>query len=317
MNKLSSGYKKVLTGILMIISQLLIIGFVIYWLNDQYKSEEISLIKDLSLEFQNSQEQVLDSMLITQIINPVLADSINVTVNYEIEDHTVKNTDSFKIKEMNTTDSCMKDQHKVIALKLRKDTFLDMERLDTVRLLSVNQKDMLMRSVQLIVTGSGDFSKDSIQHFPFSETLDSVLFKKVFKEDLDNKGMSFDLQWISDKDDSVNIEFSGIYLDTDFPGKLPAVNISKYRAHLLGLILPQILFVILLIGLTAFAFYFTYKNLRKQILLNTIRNEFISNITHELKTPISTILLALEAIKKEKTRKLITVITLIWQRMRL
>lgn len=62
-------------------------------------------------------------------------------------------------------------------------------------------------------------------------------------------------------------------------------------------LLPQVLFSLFLISLTITAFVILYKNLRAQQRLTDIKNEFISNITHELKTPISTVSVAIEAIK--------------------
>jgi signal transduction histidine kinase len=40
-----------------------------------------------------------------------------------------------------------------------------------------------------------------------------------------------------------------------------------------------------------------YRSLRDQEMLNIAKNDFISNITHELKTPIATVSVALEALK--------------------
>lgn len=62
-------------------------------------------------------------------------------------------------------------------------------------------------------------------------------------------------------------------------------------------LLPQILFSIFLIGLTITAFIVLYRNLKAQHRLTDIKNDFISNITHELKTPIATVSVAVEAIK--------------------
>jgi two-component system phosphate regulon sensor histidine kinase PhoR len=45
------------------------------------------------------------------------------------------------------------------------------------------------------------------------------------------------------------------------------------------------------------AFLVLYRNLRKQRKLAELKNEFISNITHELKTPIATVGVAIEALK--------------------
>lgn len=67
--------------------------------------------------------------------------------------------------------------------------------------------------------------------------------------------------------------------------------------YLFEKVLPQIIFSFFLIGLTITAFSVLFRNLRVQQRLTKIKNDFISNITHELKTPISTVSVAIEAIK--------------------
>jgi two-component system, OmpR family, phosphate regulon sensor histidine kinase PhoR len=54
---------------------------------------------------------------------------------------------------------------------------------------------------------------------------------------------------------------------------------------------------LLLLGLTASAFVALYRNLHQQRRLGQFKNDFISNMTHELKTPISTIKVAVEALR--------------------
>ncbi len=77
-----------------------------------------------------------------------------------------------------------------------------------------------------------------------------------------------------------------------------------YRLHLrntfpylLKQIFQPILFSILLLGITILSFVVLYRNLLRQKKLAVLKNEFISNITHELKTPIATVGVAIEALK--------------------
>ncbi|HEV7781059.1 MAG TPA: HAMP domain-containing sensor histidine kinase [Chitinophagaceae bacterium] len=67
--------------------------------------------------------------------------------------------------------------------------------------------------------------------------------------------------------------------------------------YLLKQIMQPILFSILLLGITILSFVLLYKNLLRQQKLAALKNEFISNITHELKTPIATVGVAIEALK--------------------
>lgn len=75
------------------------------------------------------------------------------------------------------------------------------------------------------------------------------------------------------------------------------VDFADVEGFVLRTITPQIIFSIILTLTTMGAFYVMYRSLRAQQRLMQLKNDFISNVTHELKTPVATVSVALEALK--------------------
>jgi two-component system phosphate regulon sensor histidine kinase PhoR len=72
---------------------------------------------------------------------------------------------------------------------------------------------------------------------------------------------------------------------------------------------PRILMAILFTLVIVTAFYLTVRTMIRQKKLSEIKNDFINNMTHEFKTPIATISLAVDALKNEKVQKSIEKLT--------
>ncbi len=96
---------------------------------------------------------------------------------------------------------------------------------------------------------------------------------------------------------------AGMHFSTS---KVPVGFLSKnaYQASfeaptsfLMRKIAPQVLLSLLLVAFTSISFLFLYRNLLAQRRLTLMKNDFISNITHELKTPIATVNVAIEALR--------------------
>jgi two-component system phosphate regulon sensor histidine kinase PhoR len=67
--------------------------------------------------------------------------------------------------------------------------------------------------------------------------------------------------------------------------------------YIMGKLVNQILVSFFLVAITMISFITMYRNLLAQQRLTNIKNDFISNITHELKTPIATVGVAIEALR--------------------
>ncbi len=84
-------------------------------------------------------------------------------------------------------------------------------------------------------------------------------------------------------------------LDEVFIVMLPNIN-NYVLQSLKWRIVTSILFTIIILA----AFYLTVRTMLRQKKLGEIKNDFINNMTHEFKTPIATISLAVDAMKNEK-----------------
>lgn len=78
---------------------------------------------------------------------------------------------------------------------------------------------------------------------------------------------------------------------------LYAIEFPEGPKYVLNGILPQIGFSVVLTGLMVLSFTFLLNNRKAQEKLIAQKNTFISNVSHELKTPVATVSVALEALK--------------------
>jgi two-component system phosphate regulon sensor histidine kinase PhoR len=79
----------------------------------------------------------------------------------------------------------------------------------------------------------------------------------------------------------------GAYLQLCFPTK------QNYITNSMSLLLPSLILVILILGIFTFAIII----ILRQKELNNMKNDFVNNMTHEFKTPISTISLAAQMLQ--------------------
>lgn len=64
---------------------------------------------------------------------------------------------------------------------------------------------------------------------------------------------------------------------------------------------PQLVFSVITLLFIGISFYFIYRSLRMQQRLAVLKNDFVSNMTHELKTPLATAGVAIESLQRFET----------------
>jgi signal transduction histidine kinase len=290
--------KHIRIGLLMIISQVLLVGFTFYWLIGQFDKEKVKFLDKLNINYNAAYESGLDSLLVKQYIEPALGDSITTYYGRRAREGNIMMSDSVRIvvggdslRPMGSSGNSFV----TINLSSTDDTA---SRFSEDRIREIEEA-MLLRSVKLIVRHIDDTSSMHIRALHGVESkIDSLLFISDFESRIEREGIHINGFWLSDSSHSEMIKAEdGSILIGGWTEAVPAISIKKYRPYLIGQIFPQILFSLILIILTGSAFIIAFQSLRKQTLLNDMRSSFISNVSHELKTPVSTVKIAIEAIR--------------------
>ena len=151
------------------------------------------------------------------------------------------------------------------------------------------------------------------RHRNIKERVVGIDLDSLIKNELENRGISTSFKYgifdyngndVINHDSLVyteDIRMSGYWTQL-FPNDIFSTPhfLSIYFPNKTGFILKSmwmlLLSSIILLLIIIWAFTFTIQTIFKQKKLSEIKNDFINNMTHELKTPISTISLACEAL---------------------
>ena len=145
------------------------------------------------------------------------------------------------------------------------------------------------------------------------EKIDTLLKNELYRKHLNiDYGLSFknSLDSIQRLNQIDNVSLSTISKSVYLPkGSILKVHFKNETKTILKRILSGILISILLVLAVISCLFYLLTIIKRQKQLAEVKNDLISNITHEFKTPIATISVALESIKnfnvlddKEKTK---------------
>ncbi len=234
--------------------------------------------KDLTTKLENASRSVADSTLMKNLISPIIK-SDKAPRTY--------------VKVIDVNDSLgafLGDTgHK---WKIHLDTVHGQELSTEV---NINNKgaDVMMEGVRMIIRSTSGLP-DSISKL-LTGGNDTASLRRSFELELKKMGWQFSTRW---QPDSAKHQQRLLYLKGIMSAENVSLEVGGFRSYLLGKMLPQVFFALLLISLTGVAFLFTFRSLKQQMRLSKLKNDFISNMSHELKTPVSTVKVALEALNE-------------------
>ncbi|HWJ92638.1 MAG TPA: HAMP domain-containing sensor histidine kinase [Flavisolibacter sp.] len=136
------------------------------------------------------------------------------------------------------------------------------------------------------------FDVDSLQDSIKVKELDQAYSRRLERE---NINVPFTISRVPTRETKERV-FNEVTLGFQNPITY-RLDLGNTTGFLLKRISVPILFSFFLVAFTLLSFSLLYRNLQRQRRLADIKNEFISNITHELKTPIATVSVAIEALR--------------------
>lgn len=284
----------------MLISQVLLTFFLIQWVWGHYSTEKNFLHKDISNRFEDAKREAMDSAIYKKYVLPYS----KMDTLYEKKEGgshiTISSGFTF------TSDSTDLPHPGVIQNSNR--TVIKLQVKDSLKKKSLNahvqEFDKTKQMVSEMIYGIRLMTNGSLQHgdwtFDLGHTVDTdtTLLKQLFLAKMSE--YPFIYEWSS----KLNSFPHPFYFFIEIKNKKNfGVWINGTTFFLFKKTLYPILWAVLLLLLTGLAFFLSYRSIRSQQRLNIAREEFISNISHELKTPLATTKITVEALKTYDERK--------------
>jgi len=287
------------------------------------EQELINTLDSLNQElFRSLQKMGIDSMQTDSVIRQT-RNEISEKVAMNQYGEYLKNVDTSKIRK----DVLIPEADSLIwlelpfALKEKKERAEAQKNLQTIQERKMDQLyrnvDRFLRRTYLI----GDVMEDffNINHFfPVESRIDSANLDSMIHTELAFRGISAEVVFgiYSSKRDTLIMQSVPGYEDklrnSNYGYRLfPSDMFSSpdylmlYFPHKRKFIYSEVsgmlLLSLFLVGVIAVSFFFILFNLLRQKRLSEMKTDFINNMTHEIKTPISTISLACEMLSDKTT----------------
>ena len=266
-------------------SLLLLLLFQMFWLKNVYEVEKQAIVDEADQMFLDAVRSIEDSLFNELLFVPMK----------KIES---QSSDSLKVDI-----DLIKEANFKVFIKTAENLDFDFNQIDSTNQIDIRSNMQLGKenknfgSIAFTMASEGVTTFDTtINNSPFQpaslDLLKETLAKKITTSTLPQ---THEVILFSENNDEKSGLLSNPHTDK-FSDNIFAIHFPHYKNHIFKKIIPQVLFSFFLFSCIALSFFMVWKSLEKQRRLTELKNDFISNITHELKTPITTVGVALEAL---------------------
>ncbi|MGY6743640.1 MAG: sensor histidine kinase [Cecembia sp.] len=284
--------------LLMVSSVLTILVLQFFWLKSVYQDYRTSLKQEATLLFANTVTDMLDSLVLskmTSVFIPGLPDTAFVTP-MKIEKNSSQDTlRAFRIEiRQEENESGTKGQ-----INRQIQVFSNKEMLPLDSLQPVI-RPLMLKLDSLREGKEFTFRMDEASLSPeeIETTFNDALLARGYEVSAKVRKYHVEDSIIQLPKNIIDLQEIRIPFGVRIQGYLDHYSVFLYKKMLV----PS-LFALLVILFISWSMLAMYRNMIKQQRLNILKNDIISNITHELKTPVATVAIVLESLENFGTQE--------------
>lgn len=323
---------KKLFGILIALMTLSLLGIIsvqVYWIVNAYQTKEeqftlnvrqvlVSVAKEIQLK-EIDHWYTLSSALVDSVDKP---DNVRLSeLIYTIHDE--DNTETYIFQ-----DGVLEENYKLTSDFLDATTdSIEFKRLTNNKIVTKQFSTVdgsQTQSIDEVFDRLRDYERKQIEDvlsntlskMPIHQRVTAEEIDQVIKDELDALSIRTPYDFaVFDNNFATNVRSDGFYMDAEKTYKVPLfvnktmntnyelyVNFPEKGKEVLGSMIGMIILTIVFTAVILLAYGSALSQIFRQRQLAQIKTDFVNNMTHELKTPISTINLALDALNNPKVR---------------
>jgi signal transduction histidine kinase len=269
---------------LMLASLTVVSIFIIRWLLSQWNVQKNVLKDELEFAVNASENEFKDSLLLSTINSLMALDTskllsnAKVNINLNIDSASITKIDSNFLSKNN--------------IKSANDTIIlsNFETVDSLQ--ETNETTLAFQKIisSLLSSMNSVAGEEKLKNPDFIYLKSAILNRVQIKNALHHPSIKI-VDILADK--ALKHEFKIIsYKNADL-----VFGVQNARSYLLKQLIPEVIFSLFLLTVIILSFYWTLRTLKRQFEFAQHKSNFTNNISHELKTPIATAKVALEALE--------------------